>query len=322
MNYRPIIIVAGEPNSIFFEIFFKALKTKRFKSPIILVASLSLLKLQMNKLGLKKKIKLINLPLLMNLKLNNRSINLINIKYNQNKPFEKLSSKSNTYIKQSFELALKILKKKITNKFINGPISKKFFLRNKFLGITEYLAYKTKTKSYAMLIYNKNLSVSPLTTHLPLKLVSKKINKNLIIEKVKIINDFFRDRFGKKPKIAITGLNPHCESIDRFNEDQKILKPTIKYLTKLKYKISGPFPADTIFLKKNRENFDVIIGMYHDQVLTPFKTLYEYDAINITLGLPFIRISPDHGPNEGMLGKNLSNPLSLIKAIQFLDSRK
>ena len=322
MNYRPIIIVAGEPNSIFFEIFFKALKTKKFKSPIILVASLNLLKLQMNKLGLKKKIKLINLPQLKNLKLNNRSINLINIKYNQNKPFEKLSSKSNTYIKQSFELALKILKKKITNKFINGPISKKFFLRNEFLGITEYLAYKTKTKRYAMLIYNKNLSVSPLTTHLPLKLVSKKINKNLIIEKVKIIDNFFRNRMGKKPKIAITGLNPHCESIDRFNEDQKILKPTIKYLTKLKYKISGPFPADTIFLKKNRENFDVIIGMYHDQVLTPFKTLYEYDAINITLGLPFIRISPDHGPNEGMLGKNLSNPLSLIKAIQFLDSRK
>ena len=322
MNYRPIIIVAGEPNSIFFEIFFKALKTKRFKSPIILVASLSLLKLQMNKLGLKKKIKLINLPQLKNLKLNNRSINLINIKYNQNKPFEKLSSKSNTYIKQSFELALKILKKKITNKFINGPISKKFFLRNKFLGITEYLAYKTKTKRYAMLIYNKNLSVSPLTTHLPLKLVSKKINKKLIIEKVKMINNFFRDRMGKKPKIAITGLNPHCESVDKFNEDQKILKPAIKYLAKLKYKISGPFPADTIFLKKNRQKFDIIIGMYHDQVLTPIKTLYEYDAINITLGLPFIRVSPDHGPNESMLGKKLSNPLSLIKAMQFLDSQK
>ena len=173
-----------------------------------------------------------------------------------------------------------------------------------------------------MLIYNKNLSVSPLTTHLPLKVVSKKINKNLIIEKVKIINNFFRDRMGKKPKIAVIGLNPHCESIDTFNEDQKILKPAIKYLSKLKYKISGPFPADTIFLKKNRENFDVIIGMYHDQVLTPIKTLYEYDAINITLGLPFIRVSPDHGPNEKMLGKKLSNPLSLIKAMQFLDTQK
>ena len=322
MNYKPIIIVAGEPNSIFFEIFFKALKTERFKSPILLIASIDILKLQMKKLRFKRKIKLLTLPEIQTTKLNNRSINLISIKYSQNKPFEKLSSKSNNYINLSFDLALKIIKKKITNKFINGPISKKFFLKNKFLGITEYLAHKTKTKKYAMLIYNKNLSVSPITTHLPLKHVSKNISKNLIFEKVKLINSFFNEYLEKKPNIAITGLNPHCESIDIFNEDQKILKPVIKYLLKLKYKVSGPFAADTIFLKKNREKFDVIIGMYHDQVLTPLKTLYEYDAINITLGLPFIRVSPDHGPNERMLGKNLSNPLSLIRAIKFLDSQK
>ena len=322
MNYKPIIIVAGEPNSIFFEIFFKALKTERFKSPILLIASIDILKLQMKKLRFKRKIKLLTLPEIQKTKLNNRSINLISIKYSQNKPFEKLSSKSNNYINLSFDLALEIIKKKITNKFINGPISKKFFLKNKFLGITEYLAHKTKTKKYAMLIYNKNLSVSPITTHLPLKHVSKNISKNLILEKVKLINIFFKENLKKKPNIAITGLNPHCESIDMFNEDQKILKPVIKYLLKLKYKVSGPFAADTIFLKKNRKKFDVIIGMYHDQVLTPLKTLYEYDAINITLGLPFIRVSPDHGPNERMLGKNLSNPLSLIRAIKFLDSQK
>ena len=322
MNYKPIIIVAGEPNSIFFEIFFKALKTERFKSPILLIASIDILKLQMKKLGFKKEIKLLTLPEIQKTKLDNRSINLISIRYSQNKPFEKLSSKSNDYINLSFDLALKIIKKKITNKFINGPVSKKFFLKNKFLGITEYLAHKTKTKKYAMLIYNKNLSVSPITTHLPLKHVSKNISKNLILEKVKLINSFFKENLKKKPNIGITGLNPHCESIDMFNEDQKILKPVIKYLLKLKYKVSGPFAADTIFLKKNRKKFDVIIGMYHDQVLTPLKTLYEYDAINITLGLPFIRVSPDHGPNETMLGKNLSNPLSLIRAIKFLDSQK
>ena len=322
MNYKPIIIVAGEPNSIFFEIFFKALKTERFKSPILLIASIDILKLQMKKLRFKKKIRLLTLSELKKAKFNNNSINLISIKYIQNKPFKKLSSESNTYINKSFDLALKIIKKKITNKFINGPVSKKFFLKNKFLGITEYLAHKTKTKKYAMLIYNKNLSVSPITTHLPLKHVSKNISKNLILEKVKLINSFFNENLKKKPNIAITGLNPHCESIDKFNEDQKILKPAIKYLLRLKYRVSGPFAADTIFLKKNREKFDVIIGMYHDQVLTPLKTLYEYDAINITLGLPFIRVSPDHGPNERMLGKNLSNPLSLIRAIKFLDSQK
>ena len=104
-----------------------------------------------------------------------------------------------------------------------------------------------------------------------------------------------------------------------FNEDEKILKPLIKSLAQKKYKVSGPYSADTMFLKKNRSKYDVILGMYHDQVLTPIKTLFEYDAINITLGLPFTRISPDHGPNEKMIGKNSSNPLSLVKALQFLD---
>ena len=170
-----------------------------------------------------------------------------------------------------------------------------------------------------MLIYNKKLSVCPLTTHLPLKYVVKKISKKNIYEKVFLISDFYKKYFNKNPKIGILGLNPHCESIDEFNEDKKIIKPAINNLLKLNYNVSGPFSADTIFLKQNRKKFDVIIGMYHDQVLTPIKTLFEYDAINITLGLPFTRISPDHGPNERMLGKNLSNPLSLIRAIEFLD---
>ena len=89
----------------------------------------------------------------------------------------------------------------------------------------------------------------------------------------------------------------------------------------MNYKVFGPFAADTIFLKKNRENFDIVVGMYHDQVLTPMKTLFEYNAVNITLGLPFLRVSPDHGPNEKMIGKNKSNPLSLIKALTFLDNK-
>ena len=144
------------------------------------------------------------------------------------------------------------------------------------------------------------------------------INKKTILEKVSLIHNFYKKRFNFKPRIAVLGLNPHCESILDFNEDEKIIKPSIKNL-KNRFNVSGPYPADTIFLKHNRKKFDVIIGMYHDQVLTPLKTLYEYDAINITLGLPFTRISPDHGPNESMLGKNLSNPLSLINAIKFLD---
>ena len=113
------------------------------------------------------------------------------------------------------------------------------------------------------------------------------------------------------------GINPHCESIDKFNEDNKILYPAIKYLKKLKIKVSGLYPADTIFLKDNLKKFDIIVGMYHDQVLTPIKTIYGFDAINITLGLPFLRLTPDHGPNFSMLGKNKSSPESFIKTLEF-----
>ena len=319
MKYKPILIVAGEPNSIFIEIFFKSLRIYKAKSPLILIASEKLLKLQMKKLKFKKKIRILNYNNLDQYKLNNKSINLINIEYKQHKPFIKISNKSNAYIKNSFSIAFKIIKKGITDKFINGPISKKFFLNKKYLGVTEFIADKFLSENNAMLIYNKKLSVCPITTHLPLKYVSKKINKKIIIEKVGLISKFYKNKFNIAPKIAVLGLNPHCESVAKFNEDEKIIGPTVIYLKSLKYKISGPFPADTIFLKDNRKKFDVVLGMYHDQVLTPMKTLFEYDAINITLGLPFFRISPDHGPNEKMLGKNLSNPLSLIKAILFLD---
>jgi 4-hydroxythreonine-4-phosphate dehydrogenase len=318
MIYNPILVVTGEPNSIFLEIFFKVIKKNKIINPIILISSKKLLSMQMKKLKFKKKIKLLNPLALDEYNLDNKSINLINVDYDPSKAFEKISIKSNKFINNSFKLAFKIIKKNKIHKFINGPISKKNFLNKKFLGITEYISKKFKTKKTCMLIYNKNLSVCPITTHLPLKLVTKEINKKLIIEKVSLINSFYKKRFGLNPKIAILGLNPHCESVHSYNEDEKIIKPSINYL-KNKYNVSGPYSADTIFLKVNRQKFDVIIGMYHDQVLTPLKTLYEYDAINITLGLPFIRISPDHGPNEKMLGKNKSNPTSLLKAIQFLD---
>ena len=206
------------------------------------------------------------------------------------------------------------------SKFINGPVSKKYFLKGKTLGITEYLAKKTKTNNkVAMLIFNKNLSVSPLTTHLALKNVHKKINKQKIYTQVNLINNFYKKRFSKIPKIAITGLNPHCESNFKNSEEEKIIIPAIKKLRLKNTKISGPFPADTIFTKALSKNYDVIIGMYHDQVLSPMKALFNFDAINITIGLPFVRISPDHGPNYSMLGKNSSDPKSLVQALKFLD---
>ena len=317
-KFNPIIIVAGEPNSVFLEILFKSVNQIKIKSPIILIASEKLVNLQMRVLKFKIKINKIDKNFNLN-EINNKCINLIDVNYKTLKAFEKITSKSNLYINNCFKTAFLILKKYNFKKFINGPINKQTFLNKNYLGITEYISSYFNIKNVAMLIYNKRLSVCPVTTHLPLKLVAKKINKKVIINKIKLIYSFYKKEINKKPRIAVLGLNPHCETTDNFDEDNKIIKPAIKDLKNQKFKIYGPFSADTIFLSQNRTKYDVILGMYHDQVLTPLKTLFEYDAINITIGLPFVRISPDHGPNETMLGKNLSNPFSLIQAVKFLD---
>ncbi len=319
MGKEPIIIAGGEPNSIFLEIFFKSLKASTYKSPLIIIISKKLLQEQMKKLGFNFKINDIEKELKDFSKLDNKKINLINVDYEFKKCFEIITSKSNKYIDEIFKTSLNFIKKNNLSKFINGPVSKKSFLKGNTLGITEYLAKKTKSNKVAMLIFNKKLSVSPLTTHLALKDVHKEITKQKIYKQVDLINRFYKKKFNKVPRIAITGLNPHCESNFQNSEEDKIIIPAIKKLRLKNTKIYGPFPADTIFTKPLLKKYDIIIGMYHDQVLSPMKALFNFDAINITLGLPFTRISPDHGPNYSMLGKNLSDPKSLIQALKFLD---
>ena len=241
MSCKPIIIVAGEPNSIFLEIFFKSLKFKKYKSPLIIVCSKKLLQEQMKKLRFNFKINTVDKDIAKLDTLNNKQINLVDVNYNFKRCFEKISNKSNDYIKNCFDIALEILKRNKLTKFINGPISKKYFLKGKTLGITEYLAKKTnKDHEVAMLIHNKNLSVSPLTTHLALKDVPRKISKKKLQIHVKLINDFYKTNFNKKPKIAITGLNPHCESNFNNSEEDKIIIPAIKILKQRKFNVDGP----------------------------------------------------------------------------------
>ena len=323
MNYKPIIIICGEPNSIFTELFAKSYNKYKNKKPIISIGSIDLIEAQLKRLGFNLKLNLLKLETNQLKNLKNNQVNIVNVDYDFNQPFEKISLKSKKYIKGCFDKALNIIKKNRVSGLINGPISKEFFLMGKYKGITEYISSRLGVrKNYAMLIYNKSLSVSPITTHLPIRKVSKEIKTKDIILKSILISNFFKNKFFKKPNIAITGLNPHCENFLGKSEEINIIKPAIKILKKKKIKVYGPFPADTIFLEQNYKKFDVVIGMYHDQVLAPLKALKGFNAINITLGLPFLRISPDHGPNHAMIGKNKSNPQSLLEAIKFLDTVK
>ena len=210
------------------------------------------------------------------------------------------------------------LQKKIKG-IINCPINKKNLFKNKNQGVTEFLAKKNKVfNSEVMVIYNKNLSVVPITTHIKLKNVSKFIKKDFLSKKLITLNKFFIKYLKKTPKIGVLGLNPHNLELKKNSEEIKVIIPTIKLLKK-SMKVSGPYPSDTVFLKDNLKKFDVIVGMYHDQVLSPFKTLYNFNAINVTLGLPYIRVSPDHGTGEDIIKKNLANPKSLVQCIKFFN---
>jgi len=240
--------------------------------------------------------------------------------YKQEKTFQKISSKSNKYIFKCFDIAKKFINDQKILGFINCPVCKESLFRKKYQGITEFLSRKTnRSGNEVMLIYNKKLSVSPITTHIRLNQVSKKINKLKIIKKVKIINNFYKETFGKNPNIAIMGLNPHNFSSTKKSEEKEIIIPAVKTIKKSGIKAMGPISPDAFFSIFKQYKIDVIVGMYHDQVLSPFKTLFKYDAINITLGLPYTRISPDHGVAENITGKNVANPQSLIESIKFFN---
>ena len=314
MKNKSIVIVNGDPESTFNEILIKTLKNKVLRNigfSIIMVCSEKLFKYELKRLNTRinfQKFKGNN-------SLSKNNIFIIDIPFNH----KDLSVKNkNLYIKKSFDVGLNLIKKNSSLALINGPISKSTFLKGKYNGMTEYLAYKTRSLNEVMLIFNKELSVSPLTTHIPINKVTNKIKKKIIVSKIISINKFYKKFLGFEPKIAITGLNPHCETFAGKNIEKAEILPAIKILKKKKIKILGPFSADTIFLKKKRKEFDVVVGMYHDQVLTPMKTIFGFDAINITIGLPFVRITPDHGPNYEMFKLNKSKPDSLIQAFSFL----
>ena len=315
MKNKSLVIICGDPKSTFNEILIKTIKKKVLKNikyPIIIISSKKLFEAELKRFKTK-----VNLKKLENQTyLQKKNIYIKDIPLDQSKL---TLNKKNKYISDSFKVGLNLLKKNKSFALINGPISKTTFLKGKFKGITEYLAFKTKTLNEVMLIFNKKLSVSPITTHLPINQVTQKIKRRVIVNKIMSINKFYKKFLGFKPNIAITGLNPHCETFTGKNIEKTEILPAIKFLKKKRVKVLGPFSADTIFLKKNREKFNVIIGMYHDQVLAPMKTIFGFDAINITIGLPFVRITPDHGPNYEMFGLNKSKPDSLIQAFSFLN---
>ena len=315
---KKILIVTGDPKSVNSEIIFKSWKklSKNLKKRIYFISNYKLLSSQFKKL--KYKIKLIKVNNL-NEKDNDYRFKIINIDLKFKEAFNVEKKNSSKFVIKSLNLAHKLAYNNNVSGIINCPISKTLLSKTN-IGVTEFLSSKCKVKgeSEAMIIRNKKLSVCPLTTHTYIKNVSKKISLNKIVNKTITINSWFKKKFKKKPKLAILGLNPHNAEFNNASEEKKIIIPAIRKLKKLKFHVTGPLIADTVFINDYKK-FDVIIGMYHDQVLAPFKALYNFNAINVTLGLKYIRVSLDHGIGKDLIGLNKANPESLIKSIIFLD---
>ena len=314
-----IINFTGDPNSINSEIIHKTWNKldKKLKKRIYFISNYNLIKSQFKKLKYNTKINKVKNIFDQEGSLNIKIID-INLKF-QN-PFSVKKSIASKFIKNSLEVCHNLALKNYTQGFINCPIDKNLLNSRKKIGVTEYLASKCKIRNNkeAMLIYNQKFSVSPLTTHLDIKEISKKITPALIVNKIKTLNQWYKKKLKKKPKIAVLGLNPHNAELRKNSEEKRIIIPAIKKLKKSGINIKGPFVSDTFFIDSFKK-FDLLIGMYHDQVLTPFKSIYKFDAINITIGLKYIRTSPDHGTAKSMIGKNKANPNSLIKCIDFIN---
>jgi 4-hydroxythreonine-4-phosphate dehydrogenase len=194
-----------------------------------------------------------------------------------------------------------------------------------FPGHTEYLGELAKvwgeTGFPVMMIWSEALAVVPVTIHIPLAEAPNALSLDLIVKTARIVDRDLRQRFGvARPRLALAGLNPHAgEGGAIGREEITIIAPAVEILRKEGIEAVGPLPADTMFHAKARARYDVALTMYHDQGLIPVKTLAFDEGVNVTLGLPFVRTSPDHGTAFDIAGKGVANPASLIAALKLAD---
>ncbi len=221
----------------------------------------------------------------------------------------------------SIDLAVKLVQQNKAAAVVTNPIAKHVMQAGGFAfpGHTEYLAHLSKAPRPIMLIWSEELAVIPITIHMPLRDVPSALTAELIVESARIAARDYRSRFGmENPRLAICGLNPHAgEEGTIGREEADVIAPAIRKLREEGIEASGPHPADSLFHEHARKYYDVALGMYHDQVLAPVKALAFDRAVNVTLGLPFVRTSPDHGTAFDLAGSGTANPSSLEAALKL-----
>jgi 4-hydroxythreonine-4-phosphate dehydrogenase len=218
--------------------------------------------------------------------------------------------------------ALDILNKGEADCMVTAPVNKSSVREGglkDFEGHTEYIAQKMQVKDFSMMFVGKLLKVSLVTRHMALKDVAGSVNKDNVYKTIMLTADSLKRFFSvDEPRIGVSGLNPHAGDNGLFgNEEANAICPAIKKALPDIKNLCGPIPADAIFYETLNGKFDAIISMYHDQALAPFKMLYFKDGVNLTLGLPFVRTSPDHGTAFDIAGTGAADATSMKEAIRL-----
>ncbi len=328
---NPIAITMGEPSGIGPEIIIKSwLNKQQYNRNFFAIGDYQFF------IKWKKILKL-NIPLKKIAYPNQADevfpnyLPIIDVPFEENFIPGKPSTKNYKSIINSIQFGVNYINNNECSAIITCPIQKNIFYGNSFNypGITEFLGSLVNEKcTPIMMLHSSKIKIVLITTHLPLREVSKSLNTYDIYSKVDIAIDYLKNYFCiNNPNIALTGLNPHLgEMIKENNEEKNIIIPAINKLISKGHSVEGPFSSDSLFYEENRKKFDLIVCMYHDQGLIPVKTIDFWNTVNITLGLPFLRISPDHGTALDIAGKGIGNPSSLLQSIKvsnkILDSIK
>ena len=224
-------------------------------------------------------------------------------------------------VTEAIELAVRACLHGEAAALVTAPINKAVLNEAGFRhpGHTEFLAALTGARRAVMMLASEKLRVVPLTIHLPVAEVPAAISKQALFETAEIILTALRRDFGiLNPRLAVAGLNPHAGEEGMLGaEEEKIIAPAIAALKARGFAVKGPLSADTLFHEEARENYDAALCMYHDQALIPIKTLSFWDGVNVTLGLPIVRTSPDHGTALDIAGTGKADPRSMIAAVKL-----
>ena len=315
---KPIAITCGDPTGIGPEITTKAWLALKDELTIILFSSFNFMKknfpdipmFKINKIGDANKIMQKGLP-------------IFDVPFSTFPKIGELNVNLAAETIKSIKLATNSCIEGETTAICTNPINKFSLMSGanfNFTGHTDYLKHLTGSQKSIMMIATNNFRVIPLTVHSSLKEAIKTITKSLIRSTIEVSYESLRELFDiQDPRIYVSGLNPHAGENGMLGKEEiNIIKPAIDMLVEKKgWSITGPLSADTMFYTQMRSKYDLAVCMYHDQALIPIKTVFFNEAINITLGLPIIRTSPDHGTAHDIAGKNLASPTSLINAIRM-----